>query len=243
MSMNGRKITLKGWQRLTIGLMLWQKSLSDIRSFRSKAKQPKPQTFENIYSRCDEIPLYNFLKGYLDKDFTGLLKSPGKLPEGYESVWDNIFLEYLDLSDDPELNSFRELSNKIITLSALLSTINSAIDLLSRKREASVISALSVHGFTVNTSGNADDYYISLEQIRSSIKGLQLDLLISQEQMKKLVKSHDTVKINRKYFDKLIQLVSKYQGFQVNIRKITVTEFMATITLLKEKKNVVTENI
>jgi hypothetical protein len=234
---------LKHWLKNTLRLPgKWWHSIVLVRGGAS-SQQMHQNTQEshqqNIYTHCSELPLHNFIQIIISNNLYWLMKSDsGELPANAAEVWDNIFIEYMELTGDQEYRYMMDLILNIEKLRIKVLSVESALNLLSNYKSKPVIEALLELGYTVEQMKDWDDYFKSLEDIHKRLGLTILELHRKEKELQELQKNYGKVKADEKYFTKIVIRLSKYQGYRIDALITTVSEFaMILNSYLKEVEN------
>lgn len=187
----------------------------------------------SLYHTCDTLPLDRFIRCLCQGDLTALTIT-GRVPKNILAVtWDRIYMEYVELDGATNTVYLNHLRRDLMLLGSKIDrvyTIVRALDILFDKR---LVAELNDLGLPFK--------YDHLDQVRyrkdlmSSINYVapwKLEYTQLEKELNAIVTENESgVKVDRSYFDRVLARLSKYYGYQVQARKISVTEF---VIMLKE---------
>lgn len=185
------------------------------------------------YDSCNDLPLYNFIKLLSTKDLSYLVISgkPKNLPE----VWDKVFNEYVQLTGSEKQTQILALTKEVAYLGNKIFMVNSVIYSLRIQYSEELVGVLKKLGFTISLNvKNLKDYERQLDLLSTRLKSTISIYEKKAEELKKINSSDDNeTNIESQYLGWLTEL-SKFQGYRLNPKDITVTEFVNILNNYKE---------
>lgn len=185
-----------------------------------------------LYTSCETLPLYNWIKLLVTSDLKYLYVSRPMFYHNHSKaaeVWENIFNEYTELTNDEKTNQVLSLIKGITVINNKLEIVQSAINLLAIARPLSdyqaTIKLLKDFGFNYrfNDQTISDD----LKRTASSAKRM----IIQRKQMEsdyEKVNSGTEKATEKDYYNMLTQL-SKFLGFHVDAKKTNVLQYISYV--------------
>jgi len=194
-----------------------QRVLSTLNLKRTSAKQ------RGLYfDSCTELPLYNLIKIIVTKDLKWLIKEGN--PTNLETAWANIYSEYCEISGDQTGGYVLDLSKEISYLTNRLTHVQKLVDMLLIRRNEDWISILQNElGFKFSYSDLEKDLKRTVTLAKSDLVKLQK----KQSEYDSLNKPGKET--TEQDYTKTLQVLSKFQGYQVRAKDITVSEYVEMI--------------
>lgn len=158
---------------------------------------------------CNDYLLYDFIKVT-----TGQKPPPAN--------WDDILAEYSELSGDVTLSKVFNLTKQITYLTNRLNIIQLILNQLSLKRNEELVAELVKMGFRLPFTDLENDLQRVVTLARSD--NIKLKKFISEYED---LKSQPTKAGTEFDWDENLRELSKYQGYPINKRETTVSEFLA----------------
>jgi hypothetical protein len=196
----------------------------------SKVKQAL--SFGKTYQNCAELPLDNFIKIASSGDLKHLVVFGFPTKAQLVLAWDAILSEYLVLSNSPQQNFMLTCMKEITTLSNKIEIIQALVDHLALHYHEGMVINLKLLGFRFKYNPeNKEQYHKDLQLTVTQSKSL----LIRLEQKKKdlnLLRSKESG--SDADYDSVLTELSKFQGYRLNPKDVTVSEFLAILKRFKE---------
>jgi len=188
------------------------------------------------FTSCSDLPLYNFIKIVVTNDKNWLYsehKMPWLKSADLESIWENIFNEYSELSNDKHgkavfsiTKTLTVLNGKIWVIEQCLSLLQSVSSVGDVKDYAETIQTLKSYGFNYEWLNiTLDD---DIRKTKSSMKRIVLERNDAQKSYENL-QSDNSKQATEADFDILIGQLSKFQGYYIDKKVITVAEYISYI--------------
>lgn len=193
----------------------------------------------NLYCRCDELPLNVFIE-CLEGKIKALKKNKFVFYFVIKDKWDKILEEYSQLSNDSQYYQLFSLTKDIFKDTYRLLLIDSCLQVLSQRYNKDCVEFLINIGYKYKFSPidraslNAD-----LIKVSSKSKMIQVKLLKNREKYTKLTANKNN-KNHRNNILSLLPLLSKYIGYRLDPKQVTVFEY---ISIFKDYINTIELNL
>lgn len=188
------------------------------------------------YNSCSELPLYNFIKIVVTDDKNWLYSEPKRLwhkSADLDNIWENIFNEYSELSQDKQgqavlgmIKNLTVLNGKIWVIEQYLSLLTSVSKIGDVKNYQTAINDLKSMGFNFQWLNITLDEDIS--KTRSSMKRIVLERNEAAQEWQNTNQNEQKSATENDY-DSLLGELSKFQGYYIDKKLITVAEFISYI--------------
>lgn len=178
------------------------------------------------YKNCSELPLYNFIKATITNDVTWLKISGNPSDEDLHEAWSTIQGDFEDMQKDSQSDYLLNLISQITYTDERLRIIYNVVSILEIKRSEALISILQNElGF--NYEYSEESLQRDLKLTLSEIKMDQVNLELSRKEYEDYkAKGKPVTELD---YDKLISRLSKYQGYHIKSKEITVTQFISIL--------------
>lgn len=195
------------------------------------------------YTSCSTLPLSVFIQ-VLINNRTDLLytdkKTAWNKPADLGAIWDALFLEYTELSNDTRSIHVLSLMRDIAVINGKLTIIQNIVMLLATEPDLKdfqkSINILKTYGYRYNYS--PETLINDLQRVVSSAKTLVIERDELQSDLNKL-NENDTEKANEKDFYVNLANLSEIVGFAINPNDTTVMQYCGYLEIqrLKSKSN------
>jgi hypothetical protein len=189
-----------------------------------------------LYHSCNKVDLETFLDCLYENDFSGLVIDGQPTEEEIKSAWQKIYLEYCTLIQDGQYNEVFELTKDINTTNAKITLVDGIVKHLVVGFDQELVTVLNA--FSLRCDLREEDYpdavIKKLNGVISRAKKWLIGLELNEQKLS-LIQSENTEKTTRDYFDDMMLLINKYNGYHVRKTELTVTEFCKTIKKLNEQ--------
>lgn len=176
-----------------------------------------------LIQSCSELPLSIFIRCLLHHDYSGLVLKGNPNEGKIVNAWENIYQEYIELSDNQYFKKLIALYKDIGELQSRIYAVELGLFLLANGRNQMVINNLNKLGY--KRKWTDETYQSDLENIKSRINSAKLMIKIKEKQMDDLMKENRKP-VKESDFDKALTVMSKYQGYRIRKEDITVLEFI-----------------
>lgn len=187
-----------------------------------------------MYTKCSELPLYNFLKAFTEDDLNYLVKAGQPSETALRENWENIYAEYLRLSNDKQQNFIISCLKDISFLGNKLATIETIVNALAEYRDQRLVDMLHMLGFKYQYDiFGSERYKLELRLTITESKILIHRLSTRQQELKQLQASDSKSGKKENEYDLLLTELSKFQGYRIDVYVVTVSEFCAIVNRFK----------
>jgi len=193
----------------------------------------------NTFTSCSDLIMWDFVQIVVRNKLDFLYSEPKSITNtnhDLTELWDGIFSEYQELSNDTSGNHLLDVLKEITVLTNKIKIINECVALL--------ITVNSVEGYepTINILKEYGFYYTySDETIKSdcqslinAAKTLLIELQDAQSEYENISKSDNKEATEQDYLDIFTQL-SHYNHFEVDPRRITVSQYISYLNAFKRE--------
>lgn len=183
-----------------------------------------------MFQTCEKLPLEIYIDCLIDGDLSGLGTG-----DDLQYVWDKIYTESLNLSEDGTYNEAFEIMKEIDDVKAKITIANAAIDYLQMSFDDEIVAVLN--SFALQCTLKAEDtggtIITKLNAVIARMKKWFPKLTRLQSDLDK-IRSGSTGKINRAFFDNWLDAMSKDFGYHVKAADITVSRFYRNVIKMNE---------
>lgn len=193
------------------------------------------------YTNCSDLPLFNFIKILTKGDLNQLLsdKDGWRLKPNLEQIWDDIFMEYTELSQDRQGSHIFGLIKDLQVLKSKIDLIQLCIDVLSKTTN------LSDKKPTIDTLKKLAGVYFQFTEatIVNDLKNTANSakrFVIQHEEILKEYRSLATVeqsKATEMDYMEEIALIKSHENVSFDIRTTSVIEYIAYKKNIKAKQS------
>jgi len=183
-----------------------------------------------MYTRCSQTPLDVFIDALVNKNLSRLVIYGKATYKQINDAWEQLFTEYCELSGSPQYQRLVNLSREIGGLQSKLLSIRLCVKVLGYRYSTRAVSTLRRFGY--NYKFNLQDpegYLRDIKAVMTKSKSVEIALDQSLVEYDKLLKESDGKNLTEDYFQKALVELSKFMGFRVNAREVTVSEYVAMI--------------
>lgn len=188
------------------------------------------RTDRPTFKSCSDLPLEIFIQILVHDDKSLLYSRPNKpwyKPVYLQELWDSIFMEYIELSNDDRSKAILELQKEIATLSHKLFIIQQSVTLLSQIQDVSgyqlTIGILKTYGFNYKFTNET-----LINDLRKTVKSAK-QLIIKRDQFKSEledINKNEQEKATEKDFYVHLANISEAMGFAVDPKNTTVMQYI-----------------
>lgn len=211
-------------------------SIKGSRAFNVWSKKRPGQSVSSphtaLYLRCDQLPLNRFIDCLIDNDLKSLVISGVPSEQQLISAWENIYIEYISLNQSAESLYSIGIQKEVTLISDEISRVEEILYLLSPQmlpfcngRENELVQILREYGYKQSFDFTTD-YSRTINAIRSRLNPKKLRLDSRLNEMAEYVKSKSTGKPSRSVFDTNLIRMSRFQGYAIRAKDITVSEYV-----------------
>jgi len=208
------------------------------------SSKPQPQNANrpislNIYRHCSELLLDKFIDCVVDKDYNSLLKYGSAPDEMLIRAWDQIYAEFSEISGSPSYKLMANLSKEIGYLEAKILSISLCLDVLKRRPDVGCIKTLRNYGYNyVFDITDVEEYTLALEAIAVRMGAVRIALTQKRNEYNTQINSLSGKEVTRDDFLKIIATLTKYMGFRIDSRQVTVSEYVSYRKLYEQESEI-----
>lgn len=195
-----------------------------------------------LYRTLRELPLDRFITCICDDDLTALVKNADDFdrvkPEELILCWNDLFLDYIDLSQDSQTRYKITLKRDIAIFDARVAQIESSLTILGTplfvKRVADHVQGIKGFEDIELDPADMDKYFADLQLIYNRSRELHIDSELKKIELEELLKSEElqaSKKSDRATFLNILSHIATYRKVAViRTGELTVEEFCAAFT-------------
>lgn len=191
------------------------------------------------YTKCDDLPLYNFIKAVVHGDFTWLIKDrePNEMPDkDYLAIlWESITTEYNNCSGDITSSHAFNLRKDITILNDKMSLVQMTVSFLTKHYSDELCEVLRSMGFFYDFT--TETLYSDLKMTISECKTMLDELKEYEREYLEIIQINEDNKPTEQGYAKILAQLSKYMGFRIDPKLATVLEFLEYISLSRVEEN------
>lgn len=180
------------------------------------------------YTSCSELPLYNFIKIVVHENLS-FLYSEGRTVFNrnidLRPLWEEIYSEYTTISNNTQSKHVFALTKEITVINNKLQIIQNAVNYLAKHYDVRLCDMLRRMGFMYKFT--PESLQNDLKLTVSSAKRMIVRRQEAEADYNKLNVSDK--KVTEDDFYGLIRQLSRFNGFPIDVKKTTVTEFVKDI--------------
>ena len=182
-----------------------------------------------LIDSCDKLKLDLFIEITL----TGNTELLG---EGeHVEAWEKIRTEYAELIGDISYKLMLSLFKEIQYINNKLHVIQTIVDHMQNYYHEDFKKILDIYGFVYNWDvSNKTVYDKQLKMIVSRSKTFLVQLESKRKEWEQLSKKNNGEQITRTYFEDVLLMLSKEQGYHLRANEISVYQFARLINLAKK---------
>lgn len=190
-----------------------------------------------LYLTCSQLPLNIFIECLIDGNLTKLVIKGRADGDKLAIAWGTIYYEYISLNQSPESEYIHKLQTDISLLNDEIQNVETCLIYLSpeyinlcKGRHIEIIDLLKYYGYRQTIDINSD-YSKVLIGIQNQLAPKKMRRDGKVKELDEYIKAKAKDTITRSYFDNILIKLSRFQGYHVRAKDVTVTEY---IMLLKD---------
>jgi len=185
------------------------------------------------YKSCSEIPLYNFIKVLSTKDFKYLVIS-GK-PKKLGQVWEKILNEYIELTGNEKQTQMLAVMKEVAFLGNKIFLIKSIEYSLRVQYSEDLVGQLKKNGFNISLDvKNYEQYNKQLDLLLTRLKSTISIYESKAQELKDMQEIKESDRDLESQYTGWLADLSKFQGYRLDPKEITVTEFASILDSFKK---------
>lgn len=188
----------------------------------------------STYRSCSDLPLHNFIQVLIHDKKEMLYNRPNKAwykSADLQSIWDDIFLEYIEESGDSKSKGMLQLLMDISVISNKLEIIQNCVTLLSNVSDVKdyqpTINVLKTFGFRYQFTN--ETLYHDLNKTVKSARSLIIQRDQLKSQLSDVNKNESEKATEKDYFVHLAN-ISESIGFAINPKETTVMQYIGYLS-------------
>lgn len=206
---------------IRMGLSVLWKSIT-----RKQGNKP----LSSLYLHTRETPLEVFIDALVNKNLSRLIKYGRASQRQLAEAWETLFAEYCEISGSTQYQRLINLTKEIGSLQSKLLSIQVSIRVLGFRYSSKSISTLARFGYKYRFDiQDPESYTRDVKSVLLKSKSVELALDQSLVEYQKLISSTDEKPLTEEYFEKALVELSKFMGFRVDPRQVTVSEYVAML--------------
>lgn len=182
-----------------------------------------------IYRSCGRIMLDRFIRIMVDQDYSYLIISGKPSDKELLTAWRLISLEYVTILDIPEINHVLSVQAEILVLESKLFLTEKIISTLYIIHDDRLTAMLRGPALGFDFPFDPMDrptYFKNLDDVDQQAGAWRLELEQKDAELKELQTTDETGKKSTDdYFDDILMILSKSQGYQIRPTAITASQF------------------
>lgn len=194
------------------------------------AKPQRSKTYvlpQNLYHRCNELPLYIFINCVCDKRYSQLVKHGRAKDKDISLAWEMIYGEFTEMSGNPTSKLLISLSKDISFHESKLRAVTLCLRVLQYRPDQRCINVLKSYGYDFPFDiTNPVEYAESLEKVAKRLGPVIFTVQQKSAEYKRETSLVQSKPITRESFDQQIAVLTKHVGFRIDPKVTTVTEFV-----------------
>jgi len=190
---------------------------------------------KKILSKCSEITMDKFIECLVNKNYSCLILSGQYLSEELERIWTDVFYEYCDLTNSKDYQLMLKYMKSISINEAKLTVINLCLIVLSHSYNQECVDLLKKYGYNYKFDESDNESFLKdLQNVQNTSKMAVINLQNDRKQLEKITDKKQS-SIKESDFDKIFISLSKYMGYPVRKRDLTVSEYCSMINVINKK--------
>ena len=193
-------------------------------------RKPLSSTPSNLYIRCRETPLDVFIDVLVNKNLNRLVRFGKATQKQINYAWEALFSEYCEISGTPQFQRLLSLTKEIGSHQSKLLTIQLCTKVLGYRYSQRCVLTLKRLGY--NYKFNIQDpagYVKDLKSVFTKSKTTELALDQALNEYQKLLNSSGGSQLTEDHFEKILVELSKFMGFRIDRKQVTVSEYVAIL--------------
>lgn len=223
---------LKNWLRNTQTnlkrLFLYIK-LRQQASILSKLEQKKAthELPSNIFCRCSEIFLSQFIECLINNNLQVLIKEDTANQSDLAKAWELIYNEYAQLNESIVYRTVLSYEKEISRLTERYSQITTACLVLSVKHSKYFIQLLKDFGYNYTFNyADKESFEADLENVLKKSKSILIQKEQKEKAYQKFMSEQKNEKVTAQYFDDCLTAISQFMRIDYQPETIKLTKFV-----------------
>ena len=198
-------------------------------SILSKLEQKKAthELPSNIYCRCSEIFLSQFIECLINNNLQVLIKEGTATQSDLAKAWELIYNEYAELNESVVYRMVLSFEKEISRLDERYTQIKTACLVLSVKHSKYFIQLLKDFGYNYQFDyANKDSFEADLINVLKKAKSILIQKEQKEKAYQKYMSEHTGQKVTPSYFDDCLTAISQFMRIDYNPETIKLTKFV-----------------
>lgn len=190
----------------------------------------------NLYLDCSKLILDIFIDCIVDNNYTGLIISGTATEKELSEAWEKIYVESCKLSQNGTYNEVFSVLKEIDDLRAKITIASNTVKHLEISFDQDLVNVLNSLALRCNLKQD-DTREVLVNKLNEVVARMKKWLPRLKEREDKLaeIRSLNTDKIDRTYFDDWLDAISENKGYHVKSNEITVSRFYRSMAKMKEE--------
>ena len=168
-----------------------------------------------LHTSLDTLPLNLFLDCYCDQKFEVLIIEGEANQAELLECWSNLYLDYLDLNEEFEAAYIIDLQTEVALLKNKVSEVQGAVQFLSSTFDIRLVDIIRSHDIFMKVPEDPDpvseDYQQTLKVVIAQLAPHKQRLNDATKELESHQDENESPDIDRKYFQKTLLRLSRYQ--------------------------------
>ena len=187
----------------------------------------KEEQLRHVYHRCCETPLDIFIDVLVNRNLSRLVKSGYFSAKELESAWQKLWFEYCDLSGSPEYRQLFGMIKEAGYLEGKLMVIRLALQNMASTHDNGCVNLLYNYGYKYPfDKSNPQEFLRDIQRVVDKSKTIELLITQTRGQIDKINQKSKGETVREEWFDNYLVGLSKYMGYRINRKVITISEFV-----------------
>lgn len=185
-----------------------------------------------IYDNC-EMPLYNFIKIACTNDLNWLVIEGTPTQLELENAWEAVFTEYSDLSPTPNTTYIVQVTREIRHLETKIAIIQAIIDRFKISYLPELVPILNEYGFYYDFT--PETMLSDLQMVIAECSQFVVQKGVKEGELKRFFEGQRGDPAKENDYDEVLSELSKFQGYHLKSKELTVSEFCAIFNRFKRQ--------
>lgn len=195
----------------------------------SRAK--RALSFGKCYTSCAELPLKRFIKVSVTSDLRHLTISGRPTKEQLEQAWQDILEDYASQTKSTTHKAYLNALKEIAQLKTKIFVIQETIQRMAERPNEGFAELLRSLGFrfTYNPE-DREQYQKDLKLTVSQSKTMLIRIAQREKDLESFIEHKDITELD---YEDLLSEMGKFQGYRLDPKIITVSEFISILNRFK----------
>ncbi len=182
---------------------------------------------------CSSLLLCNYITCQVDGVLDSLVIQGEASEMDKALAWQHINEEFYDLSANKQATYELTLCAELEALNYKIIVIQNTTDILKQYRVDELVDILHKMGFRFPFNHNDEaQYHKDLKRVLSRAKSLIVEYNDKAAQLEKISGTRkDNGPIDRTYYDKVLAVLSKFNGYEIDEKRITVSRYISILNV------------